>query len=86
MVKPRGRHVPAVLCPAVTSPAPFVGGGLGGAGCNGALIDDLHAGTAVSSAPPAAAGSKRSHPSVQTGRWSDMMIQGMTSSHMETPE
>lgn len=64
-----------MLRPAKTPPAPFVGGGLGGAGGDGALIDNLHAGTAVGSAPPAAAGSEQLHPSVQTAdRWSNMTM------------
>ncbi len=45
-----------MLCPALSFPAAFAGGGLRRVGADGALVDDLHAGTPVFSAPPAAAG------------------------------
>lgn len=45
----------AVLCVAVSFPAAFACGGLCHAGGDGALVNDLHAGTPVFSAPPAAA-------------------------------
>lgn len=42
--------LPAVLCPALSFSAPFVGEGLRGG--SGALIYNLHTRTAVYSAPP----------------------------------
>lgn len=46
--------VPAVSCPSASFPVLFVGGGLRSAGGEGALVDDLHARTALLSAPPPA--------------------------------
>jgi len=48
--------VPVVLCLAVAFPAAFAGGRLCCIGHDGALVDDLHTGTAVFSGPPATAG------------------------------
>lgn len=48
------RHAsPALLSPAVAFPASFPGGRLRGVGGDGALVDDLHAGTPVVSSPAA---------------------------------
>ena len=49
------RAVPAVWHFAGVSPAALAGRRLCGAGSDGALVDDLHAGAPVFSAPPAAA-------------------------------